>query len=58
MMIAAVDERDRNRRALELIRTLQPAEAGTDNHDAMSACPLWRVCRHRSSLSVFEHTQT
>src|ERR1700758_4438292 len=35
MMVAAVDQGDLNRRALETIGRLQPAEAGANDHDTM-----------------------
>jgi hypothetical protein len=35
MMVAAIDQRDLDRRAREPVGRLEAAEAGTDDHDAM-----------------------
>ena len=37
MVVAAVDEGDADRRALEAMGRLQPAKTGADDHHAMEA---------------------
>src|SRR5580704_11787764 len=53
-MVAAVDQRDGDRRAGEAIGRFQAAETRTDDHHAMG---IWRargLCRHGNAPLVFD----
>ena len=59
MMVAPVDQRDRDRRAVKPVHRLQAAETGADDHDAVG-CRRGRVlCRHgrRPLVSGFPNVQ-
>ena len=54
MMVAAVDQRDPDRRSGEAKGGLQPAETGADDHDVMG---LFRRCRHgmQPRFQIIQH---
>jgi hypothetical protein len=53
MMVAAVEQRDADRRTLEPMRRFQPAEAGAHDDHAMGCCGPRLLGRHRQRLEGF-----
>ena len=51
MVVAAIDQRDADRRAGQAKRRLQPAETGTNDHDAMALCRSGLLGGHVLGLS-------